>query len=389
MAKTCGQSFVKYNGDAVRLSRRIPKTVDTVWIGVKKHPEKMRTITTFKDKEGNIIERVFDFADGFVRNRIYQKEVNTIDSDEKVNSTLVKDFKIKKRMLPAYFNIFEDFGDENVPRTVLWTPIKYIANHIAKKKNGETIHSQVSITNMEKPTKEIHTFKEFPHIVNGKIQKSKEKLLQYCVNSLFYIVKPFDRAAKGLKFPKNDSFLAYRALDINDAIEPVTRKFVNERGLKRADIRIFPEYVPKDEDEKLYGAHFDPDKGTINFNIMHRPPSKTRLAGTAAHEAEHGWQYFLKSLIGEAVSDWEYEMYEKFGPTYDENLVKEAKQYDKFITDYVPLTKELKDSGNMNKYRESKLEKSANKAGAKARAKYDREGTPIRDAFPHIPAKFI
>ncbi len=385
IAKTCGQSFVKYNGDAVRISRQVPRTFDTVWVGVKKHPEKMRSITTFRDTEGNIIERVFDFADSFLRNRIYERKTNDIPNDEKVTSTFMKELKIKKRMLP----VLEDYGEENIPKTVLWTPIKYIANHIANKKCGETIHSQVSITNMEKPTKEQHTFVEFPHMLGGKIKKTGKKFLSYEVNALYNIVKPYNKKAKGLKFPEKDSFLAYRALHINDAIEPMTQKFINEKGLRKAEISIFPEYFPQDEDEKLFGAHFDPAKGTINFNINYRPLSKTRLVGTSAHEAEHGWQYFLRSLIGDAHTDWEYEMYENFGPLVDEKLVKEAKRYDKYISSYTPLTKELKDSGNMNQYKESDLEKAANKAGAKARAKYDREGYQIRKAFSHIPPKFI
>ena len=388
MAKTC-QSFVKYNGDAVRLSQKTPHTVESVWVGVKRHPEKMRSVTTFKDKEGNVLERIFDFADGFSRNRLYERSTSKINNDEKVTSTFIKEFKIKKRMLPAYFGFFEDYGEENISKTILWTPIKYIANHVARMKNNEIVHSKVSITNMEKPSKEQHSFVEYPHIKNGKIRKTGKKVLSYTVNSLYNIVKSFDQKTRGVKFPKEDSFLAYRALSINDAIEPMTQKFVRDRGLKHADIKIFPEYYPKNEDEKLYGAHFDPEEGTINFNIFYRPPSKTRLAGTSAHESEHGWQYFLKSLAGGATTNWEYDMYEKFGPICDGKLLREAKRYNRYVQNYTPLTAELKEAGKINEYKDSELENAANKAGAIARARYDREGKAIRKAFPHIPEKFV
>ncbi len=388
MANLKGLSFVKYRGDSIRLSQRVPKTVDDVWIGVAKRPDKTKRITTYRDKNGNIIERCFDLGDGYLRNRIYQNKTTEIGSGESVKSTIVKEFKIRKRMLKAYFDILEDYKEEHPPKTTLWTPIKVIANHLSTTKNGEKILSQVKITDMETPTKEIHTFIEFPRKTD-KNKKTSLKLLSYMVNTLTGKVLPKSKKTEGVKFPSDDSFLNFRAMDINDAIEPITRFFVKKRSLKKADIKINPEYYPQNEDEKLFAAHFDPNNGSINFNINYRPASKTGLVGTAAHEAEHGWQYFLKALSGHAAGDWEEGAFETFGKLCDEKLVREARRYTKSIENYTPLSEELKQSGKIDEYRDNYIEKMANKAGEKARKKYDIEGKQLRRSFPHIPEKFL
>lgn len=389
MAKMTGRSFAKYKGDAVRLSPAIPKTFDEVWIGVKKRPDKARRITTFRDKEGNVIEKCFDFGDGYLKNRVYHTQISKINKDETVKSTIIKEFKLKKRMLKAYFDILEDYKDFNVSKTVLWTPIKEISNHFASKKDGEKILTQVKISNMETPTKETHSFIEFPHIKNNKIKKGRKKILEYKVNSLRNKIIPNSEHTEGVKFPKEDHFLVFRAMGIDDAIEPITRFFLKNHGLEKAKINISPEYFPKNEDEKLYAAHFEPNEGSINFNINFRPLSKTNLVGTAAHETEHGWQYFLKALNGDAVGEWEEAMFAMFGKLCETKLVREARRYTKAIKNYVPLTKELKLSGKIDEYRKNYIEEKANKAGKKAKRKYDIEGKSIRKSFPHIPEKFI
>lgn len=389
MAKIPKRSFAKYRGSAISLSCKKPHSVEEILFGVKHNPDEIRQITTFKDKEGNIIERCFDFGDGYLKNRIYQNYKTKIGKDESVNSTVIKEFKIRKRMLSTYFSLLEEFEQVHPEKTLLWTPIKVISNHFASKKDGEKILSQVKISNMETPTKEVHSFTEYPHIKNGKIEKKPAKTLKYRVNALTNSIVKNSESANGVKIPAKDTFLRFRAMDINDAIEPITRFFVKKKGLKKAEIEINPEYYPKNEDEKLYLAHFSPTNGSINFNINFRPESKTRLTGTAAHEAEHGWQYFLKALSGNAVGDWEERMFDTFGMLCDTKLLREARRYTKSIVNYIPLTKELKDSGEVKKYRENYIEKMAVKAGRKARKQYDIEGKQLRRAFPHIPEKFV
>ena len=51
-------SFIKYKGDAVRLTLNPPAKVDEVIVALKDNENLKRRITTFRDSQGNIIELV-------------------------------------------------------------------------------------------------------------------------------------------------------------------------------------------------------------------------------------------------------------------------------------------------------------------------------------------
>ena len=70
VSKTIGTSFQKYKGDALRLSTQTPATVGEVVLALKKHPDLQRKVTTFRDSNGSIIERSFDYFDKPYRNQL-------------------------------------------------------------------------------------------------------------------------------------------------------------------------------------------------------------------------------------------------------------------------------------------------------------------------------
>ena len=390
IAKICDKSYVKYKGLARSISEGTPKTVDEVWVGVKKHPEKTRKITIFKDKNGNIIEKAFDYADGKLRNRLYSRTSIKIDSNDTVDSVMIQDFYINKKVIPYYEDMLEEFEELHPMKNILWNLKQVITNHLyTQKNNGEKVLTQVKIDKLDTPTKQRHTFTEFPHIINQKIQIGKKKILSFLANGNIGKIISGSDIKQGVRFPKNDTYLAYRALSIDDAKAPLTQRFIKEKKLQSALIEINPDYYPKNEDDKLYAADFEPLNGSINFNRLFKPASKTRVVGMARHEVEHAWQYFLRARFAEPVTEWENFVYETFGGIKSKKLQKEAKRYTKSIINYVSLTKELEEAGNIQEYRDNYIEIMARKAGNKARKEYDKQGTVIRNSFKYIPKEYL
>lgn len=383
MLKPIRRSFVKYKGDAVRLSTQTPWTVEEVWVGVKRHPERTKCITTFRDSKGNIIERAFDEGNGYLRNRLYSYSENTIGESEVVKSATVKEYKMHKRMLKAYVQMLEDYKEANPPRTILWSPVQLLTNHFSENLyTGEKILSQTKISGMGKPTKEIHTITEFPHIVNNKIQNAKNKILSYVVNSLTDSVEKASIKGEGVCIPKNDSFLPFRALDIDSAKYGFVDRFLKERKLSGLDIDIKPNYTPK-EDEETVSAIFYGEDGSIRFNKNYKFPSKSKLAETSRHEVEHVWQWFLHARNTGGNSVWQIDILQKFGKLKTLKMRREAERYTKSIQNYVPVNVDEK------LYRKNYIEIKAEKAGAKVKQNYDKQGQIIRKDFPHIPGSLL
>ena len=389
-AKTCGIEFSKYKGTSVRISECVPKTVDMVWIKDKNFPKILKSITTFRDENGDIIERSFDYSDGKLRNRLYTHQTTEISEEETVDSTIVRNYFINKRVLPFYNALLKDYQDVFPLKNILWNLTHILTNHLSTNNaSGEKVLSQVKITNIQTPTKQCHTFIEYPHIISGKIEATKKKFMSFLVNGLTNKLVEGSVKKEGVRFPKNDKWLPFRAITIDDSKEPFTSEFLREKKLKRAKIEINPEYYPKNEDEKLYAADFDPDNGSINFNRFFEPYSKTRVIGIARHETEHAWQYFLNARFSEPTTEWEEFISQTFGKIKSKALNKEAEVYAKSIKKYVTLTKDLEKNGKIQKYRENYIEKMARKTAERLRREYDKQGKNIRSSFPYIPEEYL
>lgn len=383
--KTTGKNIADYSGKAIRISEVIPKTFDEVYIGIKKQPKKIRRITTFRDDNGDIIEKAFDYSDGILRNRVYINRELDISKDETVNSTIIKDYFIRKKMIPYYEDLLEKYKELHPLKNILWNLTDIITNHVSTdKKNGEKILSQVKITDIQKPTKQKHIFTEFPHSSN-----KKKKSLSFTVNGLTNKVIPNSLINNGTKIPKKDSFLAERALPIYDSKEIFANKFIKERKLNKAEVFVEPDYYPKNKTENLYAADFDPGNGSINFNRFFKPYSKAETVRIARHEVEHGWQYYLRSRFMEPSTEWESFINETFGEIKNPKLWKEAKKYTKSILNYTSLTEDLTKLGNLEKYLNNYIEKMANKIAKKTVEKYNKEGSVIRNNFKHIPIEYL
>ena len=103
ISKIEGKKFVKYKGDAVRITSNIlPYSVDEVVIGVKGQIGKERKITTFRDSKGNIIERIFDYFNKPLTNRVYKEQEHVIGEEEIVKAKTVREYSISKPVLKIY-----------------------------------------------------------------------------------------------------------------------------------------------------------------------------------------------------------------------------------------------------------------------------------------------
>ena len=118
ISKNIGQSFVKYKGNAMRLSTKLPYYVDEVLVGVKGQIGKERKITTFKDSDGNIIERIFDYFDKPLRNQIHKQQTFTKGEDLYITTNSINEYTLKRSIINIYREYRQTFEKLNI-RTAL------------------------------------------------------------------------------------------------------------------------------------------------------------------------------------------------------------------------------------------------------------------------------
>lgn len=380
ISKNLGKKFVKYKGNVERLSTQRPYSYDEVIIGKRGNPESISIITTFRDSKGNILERCFDFDGKPIRNRVYTTRSNSIGENNIVKSIHIKQYSIKRKILQKY----HDFIAKSQEKTLYYTPEKFETHHISTNiYTEEKVHSHVIQSNLTKPTKEIHTFIEYPHIINGKLQKNKKKLLEFMVNTLNYKIVKDSQKADGVKIPQKDEYLPYRALDIEDTKIPLALKYIKERKVNNMDITINPYYHPTDETGRRAIALFDSEDGSINFRYNYSYKSKQELAQSARHEVEHAWQFYLHARNTDGETPWQIHRFLQFGPLKSKKMKAEAQRYTDSINNYVQIGE------NVEKYRKNYIEVKANRAGKKEAIKYERNRREISKAFPFIPSELL
>lgn len=384
ISKTPLKLFSQYKGKAVCLSDEIPHFVDEVVVGRfgVKNP---RIITTFRNANGEIIERSYDYPRKPLKNVVYSYSDNVIGEDEYVKSTTRKEYTISRVVLKTYKDLQKKLSELRA-KTFLWTHKNTETNHLAENINtGEKVLSRTSTTNLEEFGKQIHRFIEFPHIVSGKIKAIANKYLYFEVDGVSGKVINDSIFSDGVKFSKNDQFLPFRALDLDGMKEPITRKFMKDRKVDNLDVIIDTKYIPSDNvEKKRLVACFIPSNGSINFNMLYKPKSKSSVAGTSRHEVEHIWHYFLDARNGgHEVGTWQDDMFKKFGPIKNNTLQQEANRCTEALENYVEFTEDYL------AYSNNYIEEQSRLVGRLAKEKYDRQGEKLRNSFPHIPRELL
>lgn len=376
--------FAQYKGKAQRLSNELPHTVEEIIVG-RRGVKGQRIITTFRNSKGEIIERSYDYPKRPLRNVVYTHSDHVIGEDEYVTSITRKEYSISRTILKTYKE-FQQALNEVKSRTFLWTHHKTETNHLSENINtGEKILSRSSIINMENIDKQIHRFVEFPHVLGGKIKKHIIKFLYFEVDNTSGKVIQDSIFSDGIKFHRGDQFLQFRAYDIDGVKEPATFKFMRDRKVDKLGVTVDTQYIPTDDKEKTrLVACFIPSNGSVNFNMLYKPKSKTMVIGTARHEVEHIWHYLLDARNGDnEIGTWQATMFQQFGPIKNKTLQQEANKCSDAIENYVEFTEDYQ------AYLKNYIEEEANREGRLVREKYDRQGEKLRKSLPHIPKELL
>lgn len=375
------QNFSDYLSGTIRLSNQIPQTVKEVLIANKKGKVRGK-ITTFLDKEGNVIEKAFNIKDKPLKNRIYTSQKNHIGTDEVVTSTQIKEYTLNRKLIDIYrkhMNRFINldtrtyFGEQESIQT------NHMANNTALGIKNLTISRIQNLKNI--PLQFLHSFTQYKPIVNNKISKNSPiKYIEYIVNDKFIALKSSIHTInmKRLKF---DSFLGFRALSLEDFKIPITERFLRDRGIKHLGYKIVPNYMPTDGKKITWKGLFC--NGYIKFRRTWVPKSKADFVSTSRHEVEHGWQYYLDARNGKGRGENMLAIGEKYGKLKDPQLQSEADKYTESIDNYIPAEKDY------NGYRQNYIEVKAFDAGARAEEKYKKEGKILKEELKHIPPELL
>ncbi len=388
-SRQVGRSMLRYKGNAMRISKQYPCYVDEVVLALKNDPDKIRKVTTYRDKNGKMLERAFDFFDQPLRNVIYDYQKNTIGNCEHTNSRIAKEYYLDRCIEHVYKDHLKTFKKYGIP-TTLWELNNIETNIVSKNaKTGEVVHSQIKVLDLDKPQQERHFFYEFPHIIKSKIQEGKEKLLAFKVDRFSgNEIKKNSIQALGVTYPENDKYLSFRALDLETFKKPITQFYLKERKVNSLGVVVL-EHVPKTPKEERLYAFYSDSNGTIRYNKFHRPPSKSIFAGIARHEVEHVWHYLLSALFygsenPKAINQGEINgIIDKNGKFIDKKLFKEAENCAKSIENYIPY------NVSFQEYENNYIEKCARKAESTAQADYIKNCKDLKNSFKHIPLELL
>lgn len=375
------QNFSDYLSGTIRLSNQIPQTVKEVLIANKKGKVRGK-ITTFLDKEGNVIEKAFNIKDKPLKNRIYTSQKNHIGTDEVVTSTQIKEYTLNRKLIDIYRKHMNRFINLDT-RTYFWEQESIQTNHMANNTALGIKNLTISrIQNLKNFKQEyLHSFTQYKPIVNNKISKNSPiKYIEYIVNNKFIALKSSIHTIN-MKRPKFDSFLGFRALSLEDFKIPITERFLRDRGIKHLGYKILPNYMPTDGKEITWKGLFC--NGYIKFRRTWVPKSKADFVSTSRHEVEHGWQYYLDARNGKDRGENMLAIGEKYGKLKDPKLQYEADKYTESIDNYIPAEKDY------NRYRQNYIEVKAFDAGARAEEKYKKEGKILKEELKHIPPELL
>lgn len=380
-SKPIRQSMLQYNGKAMRISHASPPCyVEEVIVALKSAPEKERKITTFRDKQGNILERAFDYFDQPFRNYVYATKSYIMTKDEYADVKTRKEYILDRVLQRIYKGLSEGFRSKGRPAT-LWDLNSLVTNIIAQNlTTEETIFSQMQVSGID-TNKEEHLFREFPSIIKNKLQHGKTKLLYFIVNQDESRIVKNSTQTENISFPTKDKYLPFRALDIETLKKPITKFFLKNRKLNDLNVK-FGNFTQK-PNEKLVFAYFDDEENVIRFNSSKLFKMKPKVVGIARHEVEHVWQHFLSALfLGQVSFDTE-KTAKKYQILDDPQVLAEAELYTEAINNYVPY------SVNYEEYKNNFLEKCASEKEIEAQREYIENRRYISKSFPHIPPEIL
>ena len=349
---------------AERIGTQNAVTADKIIIGKTDNHEQQKIITTFRDKKGKIVERIFEYH-GFELPEIHRvyTELTSL---------------IKKNITGRLIQTFENLNKSGKPK--IWAKIssekQFVhTDYFTDKKDYVTI-SRVTTSerNIKPPVEEFHSITEYPvpsaHFCILPPEKSlafKTKKDSSGIPQITEII-----SSQNINIPKNDEYLALRMYDADDVKKPITNIALKKANLEDLNIRIEDFYTTN----KNIKGSFNHEAGVIKFNFKYQP--KDSIIDTAFHEVKHAKQYELMGRTKKLKTRYTTNCLVKHGEENSDKAVRKADLYYDAHKNYVSS------DVNYNHYRANLLEQEAWEAGERAIRDYLSKGTSLRKQFSGI-----
>lgn len=345
------------------LSMKKASTVDVVEIGKTTNPEQKIRISTFRDINNNIIEKVHEY-EGIEKpetHRLYRELPNH------------EDYTLKGRLVQIFENL------DTTGRFKAWQKVasekQYVKSSTAKGNTSVTIAKVTTDERTINPVKhEKHSLTEYyvPKAHGG--QKIEPKHIEFETETTDGIPQITTiSASKDVKIPENDEYLAMRVYDSDSVKIPITQTALKERGLENLDISVTNSYRM---DELTNGAFYE-DYGRIEFNTKYR--DKHKVIETGYHEPEHAYQYYIMGITGKLDTRYGIRCKERFKGTITPQMEYEATLYEQGHKNYV------QPEDNYQAYRDNILEQCGREAGSVGIRYYLQKGRELAEQFKGIP----
>ena len=353
----------------------IPKdavTFKQVKIGKTKDAEYRRNITSFYNKDNKIIRQFQSGTEIPITCKEYSYE-DKLTKNEKL-------IRIKRIQTEKYLPI------DGVMDWQITSDVEQLVNTDLNKKKNHTFAQKITIKKTKynvnsKGEKFTTVYTEYPFNL-GFEPKKNLKILGANIemqNGIPYITGTIESPT--VKFPENDKFLAFRFLNRERKQESLARYFLKQKGLERAKVEVETgnELVPENA-----AAVFSHGYGSIYFKEI---PQYTSPAKSAAHEAEHAYQYSLIGRLGEKDSEYEKRCFRVFGQLPTSAKREEALKYQEAKSKY-PKIDDIEDLSKDEEYQNNYLEVKAREAGRKAKKEYEKGRKELFNQFKYVPYSY-
>lgn len=353
----------------------IPKdavTFKQVKIGKTKDSEYRRDIISFYNKENKIIRQFQSGTEIPITWKEYSYEDKLSKNEDLIR---VKRIQTEKHLPVGGVTDWQKTSD-----------VEQLVNTDLNKKKNHTFAQKITIKktkyNVNSQGKKFTTvFTEYPFNL-GFEPKKNLKILGADIemkNGIPYITGTIESPT--VKFPEDDKFLAFRFINREQKQESLARYFLKQNGLERANVEV---ETGKDLVPENAAAVFSHGYGSIYFKEI---PQYTSPAKSAAHEAEHAYQYSLIGRLRGTDSEYEKRCFRIFGKLLSSSKREEALKYEEAKLKY-PKIDDIEDLSKNKEYQNNYLEVKAREAGKKAKKEYEKGRKELFNQFKYIPNSY-
>ena len=344
-------------------------------------PNEIIKITTYKNSENNILERIFEKFG--LENTKYGRVYNYF-SPQKSNGKEITGHEISHYIWTGI--------EDNFIKTATTKVFKAIS------KNQSSKTTTVTITNVEKSLwdqmKEIHSLTEYPKVIetmnnNGKsiIEKKGNKRFYKLFIKKDRYANPIilkTKKSDDVVLPQKDEFFAMRLYDSEDIREPITRKVITDKRLNSLDVNIFPmSNIMNDQDHNIL-AFFSFFKKKAFIAFSEQKMDKRTVINSAFHEVEHLFHNTLIGRLGILKNKFYQRCLKLFGPLKNKQKEKLAIKLMKAGEKYPSLVNSLK-TEELKKEKVYKIiEDLPKRAGEKGEKKYYKQAKELLEQFPNV-----